>query len=74
MNSVLEFLDLDVLGKPDKGAGSTSKDDAPFLSVLGQTEKQTELKPTRGDLVAGRINRSLLITAEPTLVLDLRGG
>ena len=50
------------------------KEEAPFLSVLYRTTNANASKPTRGDLVVGRINRSISVTAAPALMLHLRGG
>jgi hypothetical protein len=52
-----------------------SKAKMPFLSLLGYEEKQgSTLKPQRGDLVVGRIDRSFPSVLGPDLMIDLRGG
>lgn len=47
----------------------------PFLSVLACAKNNTpSIKPLRGDLVVGRIDRKLATANPPDLMLDLRGG
>jgi ribosomal protein S1 len=52
--------------------------DVVFLSLLranaNDDETSTVVKPVRGDLVVGRINRKMMQQRAPALMLDLRGG
>lgn len=47
-----------------------------FLSLIQESseEQKTQTKPARGDLVVGRIRRSLKPIGPPSLMLELRGG
>jgi hypothetical protein len=46
-----------------------------ILSVIACEEESTDIaKPARGDLVVGRINKSLRQTLPPSLMVELRGG
>jgi hypothetical protein len=51
-----------------------SKVEIPLVSVLGLERDGKISKPRRGDLVIGRIDRSLPSVWCPDLMLDLRGG
>jgi ribosomal protein S1 len=46
----------------------------PFLTLLRASDSSTAVKPIRGDLVVGRINRSFPDVHSPALMLELRGG
>lgn len=49
--------------------------EVPFLSVLlSQGDSVTIDKPTKGQLIVGRINRAMRLYRAPSLMLDLRGG
>lgn len=51
--------------------------DIPFLSVLlaqGDASSAKIKKPERGQLIIGRVNRSMRLYRAPSLMLDLRGG
>jgi ribosomal protein S1 len=46
-----------------------------FVSpLLSKQEKKNVLKPLRGDLIIGRIDRRLTVSSPPALMLELRGG
>ena len=60
---------------PNKKDADQKAAGVPLLSLLGcSTETANPTKPRRGDLVVGRIDRSLPSAAAPALMLDLRGG
>ena len=61
--------------KTDDDAKARNSAEIPFLSVLLAHGKAANMeKPTKGQLVIGRINRSTRLYRPPSLMLDLRGG
>ena len=60
---------------PSKKKAENSKAELLFLSLIGYEEKHRLVsKPICGDLVVGRIDRSLPSTSAPELLLEFRGG
>jgi hypothetical protein len=60
----------------DQSAETKSSSGAPILSLLASTDKTMAdpSKPCAGDLVVGRIDRSLPCVNAPDLLLNFRGG
>jgi hypothetical protein len=54
---------------------NTHNDGVPYCSFLnGEGGHAKAPKPSNGDLVIGRINRSLPVIQPPALTMELRGG
>jgi ribosomal protein S1 len=63
------------VGHVKKMQSKETQNDTPYLSVIKrQIEGSNFVKPTKGSLVLGRINRKVPSANPPALMLDLRGG